>query len=133
LGDAVLGQNYIGYILGIREKLKSGLNLETEDTFETPNLISNDIRVKTKEGWEIYFNEDISLDKEMEMLKAVLANEINSDQRSNLEYIDLRIDNKVFYKLQNSDSNIQSDQNNQDATASDTPDANKDKKANKKK
>jgi len=99
LGDFVLEKNYMEYILEIRDKLKEKTDLEIENNFMTPSLISKDIRVKTKEGWEIYFNQDISLEKEGEMLKAILDKKVEKDQRADLEYVDLRIDNKVFYKF----------------------------------
>jgi len=33
------------------------------------------------------------------MLKVVLENKIEKNQRQDLEYIDLRIDNKIYYKF----------------------------------
>jgi cell division septal protein FtsQ len=98
LGDLIAEPNYIEYIKGIREGL-TGLGLEVENDFRTVSFISKDIRVKTKEGWEIYFNEDVPLEKEISMLKIVLDNKITEEQRKDLEYIDLRIDNKIFYKF----------------------------------
>jgi cell division septal protein FtsQ len=88
----------MNYIVEIREKL-SEINIEVENNFNTNSFISKDIRVKTKEGWEIYFNENVSLEKEIEMLKVVLNNKIEESQRKDLEYIDLRIDNKIYYKF----------------------------------
>ena len=98
LGDFIAEPNYIEYITGIREGL-IGLGLEVENDFRTVSFVSKDIRVKTREGWGIYFNESVSLEKEINMLKIVLDNKITEEQRRDLEYIDLRIDNKVFYKF----------------------------------
>ena len=98
LSDFIAEPNYFEYILGIREGL-NGLGLEVENDFQTVSFISKDIRVKTKEGWKVYFNENVPLEKEIGMLKIVLDNKINSDQRKDLEYVDLRIDNKIFYKF----------------------------------
>ena len=99
LGDMVLEKDYMNYILGIKDELKSNLDLEIENNFWTPNLISGDIRVKTKEGWNIYFNKEIDLVKETESFGAVLKEKIPAEQRPDLEYVDLRIDNKVYYKF----------------------------------
>jgi len=99
LGDFILKPDFISYILGIRDELKNNLNLETENNFWTPNLISSDIRARTNEGWNIYFNFEVDLKKEMEMLATVLKKEIQESQRRNLEYVDLRADNKVYYKF----------------------------------
>jgi hypothetical protein len=74
---------------------------ETEilGNYTTPAFISQDIRVTTSEGWRIFFNADISLSKEVDMLKVVLDEKVPNEKRSYLEYIDLRSDNKVFYKF----------------------------------
>jgi len=99
LGAVALSGEYVAYVLGIREKMKSDTEILIGNDFQTPSLISKDIRARTQDGWGIYFNENISLDKEIEMLNAVLDHEIEKNQRSDLEYIDLRIDNKVYYKF----------------------------------
>lgn len=99
LGETVLEKKYMEYILEIRQELLGRLEIEVQNDFKTSSLISKDVRVKTKENWEIYFNEDIELEKEIEMLKVVLENEIEKNQRPDLEYVDLRIDNKIYYKF----------------------------------
>jgi len=103
LNEKIIEPEFIDYLYSIKDKLKSDLELEIEQEIRTPQLISNDIRVKMKEGWTIYFFKEISPEKEIEMLKVVLNEKIEKDKRNDLEYIDLRTNNKVFYKLKNSD------------------------------
>ena len=98
LGEFVLDQPYLEYVLEIKVKLEE-IGLKIENNFKAKSFISKDIRIKTEEGWEIYFNENIELEKEIEMLKVVLENKIEKNQRQDLEYIDLRIDNKIYYKF----------------------------------
>ncbi|MFZ2976135.1 MAG: FtsQ-type POTRA domain-containing protein [Candidatus Moraniibacteriota bacterium] len=114
LGEIILEKDYMNYALGIKQELLEKLEIEADNHFRVTSLISGDIIVKTKEGpprvdersfsrvetsWEIYFNENINLEKEIEMLKVVLENKIEKNQRQDLEYIDLRIDNKIYYKF----------------------------------
>ncbi len=138
LGDTVLSQNYLTYVAAIKEKMKDRTEIQIGNDFQTPSLISEDIRVKTQEGWGIYFNENIALDKEFEMLNAVLNNTIDKSQRPDLEYIDLRIDNKVYYKFRDGTpeetarlAETAADQAAADATASPTPTTSSDKKDKK--
>ncbi|MDR3559092.1 MAG: FtsQ-type POTRA domain-containing protein [Candidatus Pacebacteria bacterium] len=107
----VLDKGYMNYILFIKPRLKSDFNLDVSSDFQTPNPMAEEADVKTQQGWMIYFSTAIPLDKELQMLQAVLGSQINSDQRKDLEYVDLRIDNKVYYKLKNSDTNTEVDQN----------------------
>jgi len=99
IGDIILNKNYMNYIVRIKKRVKEETNLILKNNFRTPSIISNDIRAKTQEGWEIYFNENVNLDKEIEELKVVLNKKINQKQRLDLEYIDLRINNKIYYKF----------------------------------
>lgn len=101
LGDVVLEKEYFEYLLGISEKIKNELGINMESELRTPQIASGDIRAKTTEGWMVYFDKNIPLNKEVGMLKIVLENKIGPSQRSELEYIDLRAENKVYYKFRN--------------------------------
>lgn len=103
------------YLEEARNKLKDDLEIEAGNNFETPSIVSTDMRLPLNEGWKIYFSSDIPLEKEIEMLKAVLRDKIK-DQRANLEYVDLRSDNKVFYKLKEQPPEVNSNTENQPAT-----------------
>ena len=101
IGENVVAPDFMQYLLDIKNKLKNELNLEIDRNYRTPRLVSGDIRVTTSEGWMIYFDKNLSVEKEIETLKLVLEKIENSEneKRANLEYIDLRIENKVYYKL----------------------------------
>lgn len=99
LGETFIERKYVEYILDIKNKLKEEVNLKINNNFRTPSLISRDIRVKTEEGWEIYFNENIEIKKEIETLKTVLEKKIEKNYQADLEYVDLRVGGKVFYKF----------------------------------
>lgn len=103
LGEVIFERDYINYLLGIKEKIKSELDIDMERELRTPQIASGDIRAKTAEGWQIYFDKSIPLDKEIGMLKIVLANKIEQNKRTELEYIDLRTENKVYYKFKNAE------------------------------
>lgn len=110
LGETVLDKRYIAYLVGIREDMKKEADIEIDNSYETPSVVSSDVRVMTKEGWKVYFNTDINLKKELEMLNVSLENKIDKTRRSDLEYIDLRSDNKVFYKFKDGNENISQDE-----------------------
>lgn len=97
-GERAMDPEYIKYIKNIREKLPRDIGIEVEQHFFTPHLASGDIRVKTTEGWMLYFDRNIALQKELDMLRAVLKNSVEQEKRKDLEYIDLRTDNKVYFK-----------------------------------
>jgi cell division septal protein FtsQ len=56
-----------------------------------------ELRVKTSEGWEIYFDLRRPIETQMAVLLKIMNEEIGPD-RGNLHYIDLRVKDKVFYQ-----------------------------------
>ena len=112
----VLEADKVSYLLKMREQLKENLGLEIEKEIKTPQFISGDLRVKTIEGWMIFFDMNITLQKELNMLKVVLDEKVGGENRSNLEYVDLRTDNKVYYKLKKTE---EAEENENEKTAAD--------------
>lgn len=94
-----LETGYARYLLDMRKSLREDLGIEIENEISTPSVISNYVRVRTKESWDIYFSLDIPLEKAIGVLGAAFSKEISDEQKKDLEYLDLRINNKVFYKL----------------------------------
>lgn len=56
------------------------------------------INAKTTEGWTIYFSTKDDLSTQLKTLRLFLANKISPEQRNQLQYIDLSILNRVYYK-----------------------------------
>lgn len=102
-GNNVLKTDFMDYIMKIKEGVQSDAGIELSNNFYSPRLISRDLYVETKNGWKIYFNQDIDVQKSIEILKSVLFENIKKEDISNLEYLDLRINNKVYYKLKNTE------------------------------
>ena len=87
------------FVLGIGSSVQDETGLVLKKTYETTNRMSGDLKVETNDGLQIYFNESVGLEKSAATLRAVLENKIAKEQQKDLEYIDLRVDNKVFYKF----------------------------------
>ncbi len=64
-----------------------------------PSPVSGEVRVKTKEGWEIYFSSERPLARQVKILKKVLAAKITQEDLVKLEYVDLRVKGKVVYRF----------------------------------
>ena len=98
-----LSPDYINFILEMKEKMDKYLDLGISQIIKTSSIASGDITMETKNGWKIYLNKDVGAEKELEMLKVVLDNKIGKEKRKELEYIDLRTNNKVYYKFRNAE------------------------------
>ncbi len=99
-GTKVTSPEMIDFILAAKEelaKIKTAYGLfPVVADFEIIGI--EDLRVRTSEGWQIYFNPTYSVDPQIKNLEMVLDKEIE-ENRANLEYIDLRIEGRAYYRL----------------------------------
>lgn len=95
LGETVVDESIIVLTLNLSGYLpKEGIEVQSFTVSEEKNRT---LKVKTEEGWQIYFNYIADLNTQLNNLKTVLAEKIGS-ARKNLQYIDLRFGNRVYFK-----------------------------------
>ena len=106
LGKQIIEKKKIDNILEIQDQLKEKIKIDIKDFFITNE--GEKMIVKILDGWEIYFNLDQDVSKQIFNLNLVLKEKIPPEIRGNLKYIDLRFGNKVYYKYKESteDSSI---------------------------
>ena len=56
------------------------------------------VNIRTLEGWEVYFNLEDGVSQQIFNLDIVLKEKISPEERENLEYVDLRFGNQIYYK-----------------------------------
>ena len=127
VNDNPLEDSFYQFILDLGSGVSKESGIILKRQYETPSRMSGDLKVETEEGWKIYFSESVGIEKELLMLMTVLEHKIEKEQRSQLEYIDLRIDNKVFYKFKDGVEQTQ------EAEANPTSEEKKDDKKGEKK
>jgi cell division septal protein FtsQ len=94
LGQTIYSSRNLGLLNKVFQTITNDLKvpLERLTTDETQFLV-----VGTKEGWEVYINLENDMDFTLAKLKAILEQELTSQKRKGLQYIDLRF-TKVYYK-----------------------------------
>jgi hypothetical protein len=107
VGSSPLEDEFREFILGLESRVREDLGVILKKQYETPSRMSGDLKGETEEGWKIYFSENVGMEKEMLMLRTVLEHKIEKERQKDLEYIDLRIANKVFYKFKEGMEQIQ--------------------------
>lgn len=67
----------------------------------TPLPSAQEIRANTKEGWMVYFDTTVDLDRSIALLQKVIDQELKEKEGGTtcLDYIDLRVTDRVFYKM----------------------------------
>lgn len=96
IGKYAVQNETINLFLQLEEKINlSGLGPVTEYNLSLKS--PGELRIKTGEGFYLELNLDDNFNRVFAILETVLNDEIK-EKRANLEYIDLRFGNKVFYK-----------------------------------
>ncbi|MFZ5559480.1 MAG: cell division protein FtsQ/DivIB [Patescibacteria group bacterium] len=96
IGEKIFEENITNFIGETREFLISEINLQVLE-FDNLSFPPDDLKVITNESWYILFNLQKQAQDQLSALKAVLEEKIK-EARKDLEYVDLRIENRVYYK-----------------------------------
>jgi len=96
IGEKIFEENIINFIAEAKDFLLSEVNIKVID-FDNLSFPVDDLKVITNEGWYILFNLQKEARNQLPALKAVLDEKIK-DARKDLQYVDLRIENRVYYK-----------------------------------
>jgi cell division septal protein FtsQ len=97
LGASVMSGKLMTSIYQIEKKLKDNFQINlTEALITTPTRLN----IVTGEGWQIFFdiNQDADISNQITKLDLLLKQEIDSQTRQTLEYIDLRFEGRAYYK-----------------------------------
>jgi hypothetical protein len=101
LGKQVLSESHLNYLLNLKDSLRKNAKLEIFDDYHTRSSVAEEVSVKTLDGWYIFLSSAYPQDESIEMLRILLEQKIQPEERKNLEYIDLRVVGKIYYKLKN--------------------------------
>jgi len=95
LYDKVLDSELINTILEIKDYLPTEIGLNAT-SFDIDSYPTEKLRVVTNESWYILFSLRQEIKKQLLSLKVVLNEKI--EDRMSLQYVDLRIENRIYYK-----------------------------------
>ncbi|MFA6428367.1 MAG: FtsQ-type POTRA domain-containing protein [Candidatus Buchananbacteria bacterium] len=94
LESSPLSAEMFAFIMGANRQLRqNGLEIVN---FNLKELSDRDLKVITKEGWYVLLDVREDLVRQTNNLKLLLQNKLT--ERTNLQYIDLRFGDKIFYK-----------------------------------
>jgi len=95
LGNQAVASSTIAFAKQLKKAAREiGLEITV---FLSEDQVSQDLSVLTSDGWWIYFDVNRSAKAQMNILDSLLNEEIKG-KRVNLQYVDLRIANRIYYK-----------------------------------
>lgn len=98
--ERITEQELIVFPGAFRKGLQDLLAIEATTEMTLSSRFANELRVKTEEGWEIFFSTEVPVNTSLEALALFLEKEIKPERRKDLQYVDLRTENRIFYRYQ---------------------------------
>lgn len=97
MGERVFTANYGAFIIDMNEQFPEQLGLALEPRYTIVSRFAEELRARTDEGWEVYFDTSIPIETSLNTLKLLFEKELPPEKRSRLAYIDLRAENRAYY------------------------------------
>ena len=94
LGEPMIENDYLEKILKIQKYIQEELKIEIEEF----TVFERRLNLKTKEGWEIYFDPREDINWQLTKLNLVLKEKIPPEKRKDLEYIELRFGDLATFR-----------------------------------
>jgi len=93
VGKTALDSKLIDFIARVRQAIPEGtFNIQK---FEIPDPTGHEVRLTTDKGYNVYFNSDDSLERQIANMNLVIREKVKD---SKINYIDLRAGNRVYIK-----------------------------------
>ncbi|MBI3256072.1 MAG: FtsQ-type POTRA domain-containing protein [Candidatus Andersenbacteria bacterium] len=98
LGVPVVDQRFLGFLQYVQRELPGIAGAELVET-RIPSLAAREVHFHLNNNWEIRLDITREPQGQLAILRKLLQTTIPDDKKSQIEYIDLRIPQRVYYKL----------------------------------
>lgn len=96
LGEKVTTDDWLRNIIEAKVFLtKNEINIAG---FIIPADLFDEFHARTAEGWKILFSNQTNIESQISALATFFEEKLTAKQRAGLQYVDLRIQNRIYYK-----------------------------------
>lgn len=100
LGTAAVSEPFVTFILEAQKSLPGATKAQIAE-IRIPSLSAREVHILLDTNWLIRFDTSRPLESQLNVLQRLLEHTIPAESHNQIEYIDLRIPNRVYYKLRN--------------------------------
>jgi len=97
INDRIADADYINFLINIDKQIASKTNLSIK-YYKTKGVKTREIIAYTDKNTRLYFDSSEDPSSQVDYLAAFLNNIVSKDKISNLRYVYLKSDNKIFYR-----------------------------------
>lgn len=99
LGASLFSKEYIDFLLGAVVELPQKSGIELIEECDTPSRLAGEMTFYSPDGVKISLSTELPLDQTMKNLEIFMRKQLSEEERKNIEYLDLRFESRVFYKI----------------------------------
>lgn len=96
-GRPVLEAIFVTFVREVQTALPTRVGAQVVEMY-IPSLAAREVSFRLSNNWTIRFDSTASTQRQLSILDQVLNETLGDDEKKQLEYIDLRIPNRVYYR-----------------------------------
>lgn len=97
--DPNVSEEFLDTFPSLRADLLGERGIATLRVAETPSRLSDELWFRTSEGWELRMSAVVPRERAFLALRLLFEKTLAQEDRTRLEYVDLRTENRIFYLL----------------------------------
>ncbi len=97
VGRPVLEPVFVTFVKEVQAALPHRIGAEVAEMY-IPSLAAREVSFRMSNNWTIRFDSTASATRQLSILEQVLNETLSDDEKKQLEYVDLRIPNRVYYR-----------------------------------
>ncbi|MEX0650014.1 MAG: FtsQ-type POTRA domain-containing protein [Candidatus Andersenbacteria bacterium] len=98
IGQPAVETSFVEFIIQAQEDIPAVTEADIVE-MRIPSLSAREVHVLLNNNWIIRFDTTRHLSLQVNVLQRLLAHTITEEEKEYIEYVDLRISNRVYYKL----------------------------------
>lgn len=99
-GERVFEQGFSLFPMTLKRGLEERLGITLDKSMTVSSRFANELRVTTDRGWRLFVSTRLPAQSSIDALTLLLDAELSAEAQSKLQYIDLRTENRIFYRYQ---------------------------------
>lgn len=101
LGAAAVDTSFVAFLKEVQKELPKRTGSQVAEV-RIPSLAAREVHFTLDNNWQVRFDVTRSAAQQLNILQRLLTTTISEEEKKTLEYIDLRIPNRVYYKTSGS-------------------------------
>ena len=97
VGAPAIAESFVSFITHVQDNLPDTLNADVAE-IHIPSLAAREVHVLLSSNWQILFDVTREPIGQLDVLRRVINELISQEEQAQLEYIDLRIKDRVYYR-----------------------------------